>query len=251
MRAARLVVFPFVVLFGVAVGCSNKAAECKAIIDTIDDDDAALKGVSMSADDPAKLATNLKTAADLVDKVAADLATKKVTNADLAKESTDYQDFAKGLAKELRTAADLMTQLGGTLDKLSPMEKALRAGLGNLKKHCTGVDPKNKDLHDDCEAVKKALKDEPDQDAFKFDKDLKDDADAFAKFSAELKGLQLHDADVKKALDDVAKGLGTLEQIMRELSDLKPKFDASQTSMKAVLAKEEPIERHIIDTCKG
>lgn len=250
MRAARFVI-PFVVLFGAPLACSNKAAECKAIIDTIDDDDAALKGLSLDPHDPAKLGTSLKQAADLVEKIATDLAAKKVTNPDLAKESQDYQDFAKGVAKEFRSMADLMTQLGATLDKLAPMEKSLVSGLGKLKKRCANVDPKDKQLHDDCDMVKKALKDEPDQDAFKFDKDLKDDADAFAKFSTELKGLALHDDEVKKDLEEITKGLGTLEQVMRELSDLKPKFDASQASLKAVLAKEEPIERHIVDTCKG
>ncbi len=245
MRIVRhLAVFAAVAAFAVTTGCSKKKDECKAIIDTIDDDDAALKGIDLKVEDYALLGKNLKSAADLIDKVAADLAAKPVTDAELAKESGDYQAFAKELAKEMRTLGDLVISLDATLAKLSPMAKALNSGLTKLHSRC-----ETDAAVGDCTLVKKALKNAPDQDAFKFDKDLKEDADAFAKFSADLKGLTITDKEVKADLDEVVKGLGTLEEIMRGLVALKPKFDASQASMRVILAKEAPIERHLNETC--
>jgi hypothetical protein len=241
IRAAAVVL---ALSFGVTAGCSKKPEECKAIIDTIDDDDAALKGVNLATEDYALLAKNLKTAADLVEKIAADLAAKKVTDADLAKYSGEYQTFATDLAKEMRAFGDLVKTLGETLDKLSPMVKSLTSGLKKLDGHCEADAAAG-----DCAAVRKALKDAPDQDAFKFDKDLKEDADAFSKFAGELRALQIADKGVKADVDEIVKGIGTLEEIMRGMSDLKPKFEASQASMKTILAREEPIERHINESC--
>jgi hypothetical protein len=239
-----LVVVAAIALIGTTVACGKKKEECKALIDTIDDDDAALKGINLNVDDFALLGKNMKAAADLVDKVAADLAAKPVTDAELAKESTDYQAFAKDLAKEMRGVGELVIKLDETLNKLSPMAKSLRSGLHKLHERCESDAAAN-----DCAAVKKALKDAPDQDAFKFDKDLKEDAEAFSKFAAELRGLTIADKEVKTDLDEVVKGLGTLEEIMRGLAELKPKFDASEASMRVVLAREAPIERHINESC--
>jgi hypothetical protein len=251
MRTARLSSFglAFALSLGLGtLGCSHKSDECKAVIDTIDDDDAALKGVNLDTDDYAALSKNMKTAADLVEKVASDLAAKKVTDAELSKESSDYQAFAKDLAKEMRGFSDLVKSLGDTLDKLAPMAKSMTSGLHKLHMDCeTDAAPTKKD----CEAVRTALKDAPDQDAFKFDKDLKEDAAAFSKFAGELRALALTDDKVKADLAEIVKGLGTLEEIMRGLSDLKPKFDASQAQMRTVLAREEPIERHINETCNA
>lgn len=245
MRIVRhFAVVAAVAALAVTAGCSKKTEECKAVIDTIDDDDAALKGVDLKTEDFALLGKNLKTAADLVEKVATDLAAKKVTDADLAKESTDYQAFAKELATEMRTLAGLVSKLDETLTKLGPMAKALNGGLHKLHVRC-----ETDAAASDCALVRKTLKNAPDQDAFKFDKDLKEDADAFAKFSAELKGLTIVDKEVKADVDEVAKGLGTLEEIMRGLVELKPKFDTSEAAMRMVIAKEAPIERHINETC--
>jgi len=243
---SRAAVFFFMASIGATAGCSKKTEECKAVIDTIDDDDAALKGINLNTDDYALLSKNLGAAADIVDKIAADLAAKKVGDADLSKYSGEYQAFAKDLAKEMRNFSGLVKTLGETLDKMSPMVKALTSGLHKLDGHCEADAAAN-----DCAAVRKTLKNAPDQDAFKFDKDLKEDADAFSKFAAELRGLQIADKGVKADVDEIVKGIGTLEEIMRSLSDLKPKFEASQSAMKAVLAREEPIERHINDTCNA
>ena len=245
MRVASFAVIASIALATV-VACGNKAQECKAVIDTIDDDDAALKGIDLDTENYPQLSKNLKSAADIVDKVGTDLAGKTVKDAELAKASGDYQAFSKSLATELRSFADLVAKLSVTLDKAGPMAKSLTSGLDKLQTRCHAAD---KSLTADCAAIAKAMKDAPDQDAFKFDKDLKDDAAAFAKFAAELKGLALTDKDLKGDLDEVAKGIGALEEIMRGLSDLKPSFDASHTSLKAILAKEAPIERHINETC--
>jgi septal ring factor EnvC (AmiA/AmiB activator) len=250
MRIARLAVaLSFAGAFAAIAAtpaCSNKPAECKAIIDTIDDDDAALKGVDLDTDDYKTLSVNLKKAADIVDKLAKDLAAQSVKDATLAKASTDYQDFAKQLATELRSFSDLVQKLGETLDKLSPMAKSLTAGLHKLQTRCKATE---KTVAADCGNIDKVMANAPDQDAFKFDKDLKDDADAFAKFAADLKALTPADAELKAGLAEVVSGVGTLEGIMRSLSELKPKFDASHASLKAVFAKEAPIERHINETC--
>jgi septal ring factor EnvC (AmiA/AmiB activator) len=247
MRIARLaVIASFALATFATAGCSNKAQECKAIIDTIDDDDAALKGVDLDTEDYPALAANLKKAADLVEKVATDLAGKTVKDADLAKESGDYQAFAKSLATELRSFSELVTKLGASLSNLSPMAKSLTAGLNKVQARCKATD---KTIVADCAAIDKVMKDAPDQDAFKFDKDLKEDADAFAKFAAELKALTPADGELKAGLAEVVKGLGTLEGVMRTMSDLKPKFDASHASLKTILAKEAPIERHLNETC--
>ena len=247
MRIARLAVsLSFVLATFATTACSNKAQECKTVIDTIDDDDAALKGVDLDTEDYPTLAVNLKKAADLVDKVAADLAGKTVKDADLAKESGDYQAFAKALATELRGFGDLVGKLGETLGKLSPMAKSLTAGLHKMQTRCQAGD---KTVAADCAAIDKAMKNAPDQDAFKFDKDLKEDADAFSKFAAELKALTPADKELKAGLDEVVKGLGTLEGVMRSMAELKPKFDANHASLKETLAKEAPIERHINETC--
>jgi hypothetical protein len=230
-----------------SVGCDNKAEECKAVVNTIDDDDAALKGISLSSDDFGVMAKNLKAAADIVDKVATDLAAQKVTNAELAKESTDYQAFAKGTATELRGLADLLTPLQQALDKIGPMARTFSGGLKKLDARCSA--DAGAATAADCQAIATAMKDAPDQDAFKFDKDLKEDAAAFGKFAAELKALQLKDAELTTDLGEVVKGLGSLQEIMQTMVDLKPKFDASGAALQMALAKEEPIERHINETC--
>jgi hypothetical protein len=244
----RFIVVAFTVAVASVAGCSHKSEECKAVIDTIDDDDAALKGLNFEVDDYALLAKNVKAGADAVDKVAADLATKKVTDADLAKESGDYQAFAKDLAKEMRAYGELVQKLGDTMAKLAPMEKTLSSGLKKLNERCL-VDA----VANDCVAVRAVMKDAPDQDAFKFDKDLKEDAEAFSKFVAELRALNvtITDKQVKDDVEQVAKGLGALEEVMRGLSDLKPKLDANTAALMAVLAKEGPIERHINETCNA
>jgi hypothetical protein len=227
-------------------GCSHKSEECKAVIDTIDDDDAALKGIKLDTEDYGLLAKNVKAAADVLDRVAADLASKKVTDADLLAAAGDYQNFAKALSKAFRSHAELLEHLDATMTKIAPMTKTLRQGLKQLHERCL-VDA----VVNDCTAVKNVMKDAPDQDAFKFDKDLKEDAEAFSKFVAELRALNvtITDQKVKDEVEQIAKGLGELETIMRSLSDLKPKFDASNSELLAVVAKEEPIERHINQTC--
>src|SRR5215472_1217786 len=98
------------------VGCGSKAKECLDVINTIDDDDAALKGINFSVTDFKALGKSIGAAADAVDKVATDLAAKKVTDAELSKESSDYQSFAKELAKSLRDFSGNLAQLGDTLD---------------------------------------------------------------------------------------------------------------------------------------
>lgn len=233
-------------LAAASAGCSHKSEECKAVIDTIDDDDALLKGLKFDTDDFALLAKNVKAAADALDKLAADLAAKKLTTPDLEAASGDYGNFARALAKALRDHAVLLEQLDGTMNKVGPMAKTLHAGLKKLSDRCV-VDA----AANDCAAVKAVMKDAPDQDAFKFDKDLKEDAEAFSKFVAELRALNvtITDKQVRDDVEQIAKGLGELETIMRSLSDLKPKFDASQTQLLAVVAKEGPIERHINETC--
>lgn len=243
-RVLSLVVITSAFALGAGIGCGKKTEECKALINTIDDDDAALKGINLNVDDWALLSKNVTAAAGLVDKVAADVGALTITDAELAKQSADYKAFATDLAKEMRSFAELVKKLGETMDKLAPMAKAFSAGLHKLQTRC-----ETDAAASDCATVKKALKNSPDQDAFKFDKDLKEDADAFAKFAAELRGLAITDKDVKADLDEIVKGVGTLEEIMRGLSDLKPKFDASASAMMGVLAREEPIERHINQLC--
>ncbi len=220
--------------------CQTKITECNKLADIVNSGVAQIGRIeNRISEDPAMLAKDADEVADLAEKTATDIAALTIETAELQPRAKTYEDVAKDMATVSREIATLMKRADEIKNtQLEPAESKFVESQSALEKVCDGGPQ-------DCAKLAEVLDRQPENPS---EDQL---PTVLAAYVADLEGVELADAAVKKVVEDHVSAVESYKKVIDDWATLQSDMEAAEQKLDAIVAREDAIVADLNSYCVG
>jgi hypothetical protein len=221
-------------------GCNKKIPECNALIKQLNDtsavmekETAAMSGGKQTKDALDKVATVTKTETDKIAKV-------ELSVAELQGFSKNYQVLLNDTVTATQTIGKVAGELEAVQDATTKAQAAFTAATTKLNVACVKA-------RKECAAVGDKLTNAPAITGIKPD----DDAKKLEEYKKGIGSVELKNADVKAAVEDIKKAVGDFVAALKRSGAAQQDSEKAMKTMTEINAKEPVLIKSINDFCQA
>ncbi|HVR18128.1 MAG TPA: hypothetical protein VMS65_00485 [Polyangiaceae bacterium] len=221
-------------------GCNKKIPECNALIQQLNDtstvmekETSALGGSKQSKETLEKVATITKSETEKIAKV-------ELTVPELQGFSKSYQTLLNDTVAATRAIGKAAGEADGVQEAVTKAQGGFVAASTKLNVACVKA-------RKECAAVGDKLTRAPSINGMK----PHEDAKKLEEYVASIASVEVKNADVKAAVDDIKKTVGDFAAALKKSGDVQEETEKAMKTMTEINAKEPALIKSINDFCQA